>query len=675
MEATVAAIEPGRLAGTTAVPPSKSAAHRAVVCAALAAGTSHIGNVEFSQDILATLGAAQQLGAKVERGEHELTITGRGNADGFATITRPVFCNESGSTLRFILPLFSLTAQKVRFTGAGRLMQRPQEIYAQLFERQGLRFEQNEQGITIFGRLCPGTFTLPGNVSSQFISGLLFALPLLSGDSTLHLIPPVESRSYIDMTRSVQAAFGVQSHWLDENTLAIPGGQHYHPCDYTVEGDYSQAAFPAVLGAVCGGVTITGLAPDTLQGDAAILDILRRCGAVFTRKGDSVTFAKAPLHGVDIDLADCPDLGPVLMVLGLLGCDEKQSTALAADQGSDVMQVNWNWLFQYSGKGQSFVNLNDYSDVLDLTQFPSSALDACTVANSLQAVPVAMAGRIYYWNMATFKKAGLDHYPTTEQELLDAAKTFQEKLGDDYYPLAAGPLDRMIMMTFYLESKYGEPWVTDSTLNYTVEQLQEGLEWIQSLEDNHVMPDLKTMNAAGDKTITDGQAWITGKYAGIFTWDSSALSASQNLPDDAEYVVGDEIKWGEAANGGFSKVSMGMAVTQSCEHPVEAAALINFILNEKEGASIMGTQCGMVCSKAGQEYAKEAGAVNELILEANTKVMAFVDQPFDPCYESTSLKDETNGVYGDVFEGFSYDQYDSAEAAQILYDGICEALA
>ena len=139
------------------------------------------------------------------------------------------------------------------------------------------------------------------------------------------------------------------------------------------------------------------------------------------------------------------------------GWEEAQSTALAAGNAADVMQVNWNWLFQYSGKGQSFVNLNDYSDVLDLTQFPSNALDACTVANSLQAVPVAMAGRIFYWNMATFKKAGLDHYPTTEQELLDAAKTFQEKLGDDYYPLAATTLDRMIMMTFYLESKYGEP--------------------------------------------------------------------------------------------------------------------------------------------------------------------------------------------------------------------------
>ena len=318
MEATVAAIEPGRLAGTAAVPPSKSAAHRAVVCAALAAGTSHIGNVEFSQDILATLGAAQQLGAKVERGEHELTITGRGNADGFATITRPVFCNESGSTLRFILPLFSLTAQKVRFTGAGRLMQRPQEIYAQLFERQGLRFEQNEQGITIFGRLCPGTFTLPGNVSSQFISGLLFALPLLAGDSTLHLIPPVESRSYIEMTRAAQRRFGVESRWQDETTLFIPGGQKYRPCDYTVEGDYSQAAFPAVLGAVQGGVTLKGLSADTLQGDAAILDILRRCGASFRTTDAGIVFEKAPLHGVDIDLADCPDLGPVLMVLGLL---------------------------------------------------------------------------------------------------------------------------------------------------------------------------------------------------------------------------------------------------------------------------------------------------------------------------------------------------------------------
>ena len=351
------------------------------------------------------------------------------------------------------------------------------------------------------------------------------------------------------------------------------------------------------------------------------------------------------------------------------GWEEAQSTALAAGNAADVMQVNWNWLFQYSGKGQSFVNLNDYSDVLDLTQFPSNALDACTVANSLQAVPVAMAGRIFYWNMATFKKAGLDHYPTTEQELLDAAKTFQEKLGDDYYPLAATTLDRMIMMTFYLESKYGEPWVTDSTLNYTVEQLREGLEWIQSLEDNHVMPDLKTMNAAGDKNITDGQAWITGKYAGIFTWDSSALSSSQNLPDDAEFVVGDEIKWGEAANGGFAKVSMGMAVTQSCEHPVEAAALIDFLWNG-EGAAIMGSECGIPASKAGLAAAQSAGAVKELVAEANGKVMAFVSNQLDPLFESNDLKATGTGIYQEVFDTLDYDNVSGADLVDTLLDGM-----
>ena len=208
--------------------------------------------------------------------------------------------------------------EAVTFTGRGRLMERPQCVYETLYREQNLRFEQSLSGLTVEGALTPGDYRLAGNVSSQFISGLLFALPLLDGDSTLHLIPPVESRSYIDMTRAVQAAFGVHSRWLDETTLLLPGGQQYHPCDYNVEGDYSQAAFPAVLGAVCGGVTITGLAPDTLQGDAAILDILRRCGAVFTRTAEGISFEKAPLHGVDIDLADCPDLGPVLMVLGLL---------------------------------------------------------------------------------------------------------------------------------------------------------------------------------------------------------------------------------------------------------------------------------------------------------------------------------------------------------------------
>ena len=357
------------------------------------------------------------------------------------------------------------------------------------------------------------------------------------------------------------------------------------------------------------------------------------------------------------------------------GWEEKQSTALAADQGSDVMQVNWNWLYQYSPTGEKFVDLREYSDVIDLSQWSDTAKNACIVADSLQAVPISMTGRIFYWNMNTFKQAGIEAVPTSYDDLIAAGKAFQEKLGDDYYPLAIGQYDRMILMTFYLESKYGKAWVENNECQYSEEEIVDGLNFIKSLEDNHVIPTRPTMIAAGFDSIDKSQEWIDGKYAGIFEWDSAPSKYQSALADNSGFTVGEEIKFGDKANGGFSKVSMGMAITKSCQHPVEAAALINFILNEKEGASIMGTQCGMVCSKAGQEYAKEAGAVNELILEANTKVMAFVDQPFDPCYESTSLKDETNGVYGDVFEGFSYDQYDSAEAAQILYDGICEALA
>ena len=316
-------IIPTKLQGTVQVPSSKSMGHREIICAGLAAGTSIVDNISMSKDIEATMRVLRAMNVSVDEipsmleGRHALQIMGTGHPIASADT---VDCGESGSTLRFFIPLGANLGCPLTFIGHGKLVSRPLQAYYDILDKQFVQYfnDNGKLPLTVNGLLMPGKYELPGDVSSQFVSGLLFALPLLPGDSTLHLIPPVESRSYIDMTRAVQAAFGVESRWQDENTLVLPGGQSYHPCDYTVEGDYSQAAFPAVLGAVCGGATITGLAPDTLQGDAAILDILRRCGARFTRMGDRVTFEKAPLHGVDIDLADCPDLGPVLMVLGLL---------------------------------------------------------------------------------------------------------------------------------------------------------------------------------------------------------------------------------------------------------------------------------------------------------------------------------------------------------------------
>ena len=301
--------------GVLAAPPSKSMAHRAVLCAALADGESRLTGLAHSQDIDATLAAAAALGAQVEAGEGWARIAGAAPLQAPAA---PVDCCESGSTLRFLIPLAALTGRPVAFTGRGRLMQRPQSVYQELFASQGLRFEQEGDTLTVAGPLRPGCFSLTGDVSSQFISGLLFALPLLDGDSRLCLKPPVESRSYIEMTRAAQSRFGVASAWLDEYTLAVPGGQAYRPRDMAIEGDWSQAAFPAALGVLAGDVTVTGLEPGTLQGDAVILDILRRCGGRAEAVPGGVRFQKSALHGMKIDLADCPDLGPILMALGLL---------------------------------------------------------------------------------------------------------------------------------------------------------------------------------------------------------------------------------------------------------------------------------------------------------------------------------------------------------------------
>ena len=359
------------------------------------------------------------------------------------------------------------------------------------------------------------------------------------------------------------------------------------------------------------------------------------------------------------------------------GWEDQISAALYSDNAEDVMQVGSNWLTQYSEDGSKFVDLNDYADIIDLSQFPQSTLDACTVAGKLQAIPVSMTGRIFYWNMNTFKEAGIEEVPATLDDLYAAGEAFQTQLGDDYYPLALNEYDRMLLMTFYLESTYGKPWVEDNTLQYTVEEIATGIDFIQSLEDNHVIPSLQTMNAAGidgNNSIDKSEPWINGMYAGIFEWDSAATKYQGSLADPSGFTVGNEIKFGDKANGGFSKVSMGLSITETCKNKEAAAQLINFLLNG-EGATIMGSECGIPNSAAGLAAAEEAGAVDPLVLEANTKVMEFVDFQLDPTYESNDLRNIPGGVYTDVFGGYSYGEYaDSTEAATDLYDGVTEVL-
>ena len=356
------------------------------------------------------------------------------------------------------------------------------------------------------------------------------------------------------------------------------------------------------------------------------------------------------------------------------GWEDTMSTKFAGGVAEDVCQINWNWLYNYSGNGQTFLDLNSVTDYLDMSQWDNAKLGACNVANAQQCVPISMTGRIFYWNMTTFNKAGITEVPATEDDLFAAGKAFQEKLGDDYYPLHLGAYDRMILMVFYLESKYGKDWAdpVTSTLNYTEEEIAEGLAFIKSLVDNHVMMNLKTYYSANSDTAThQSNEWITGKIAGIFEWDSAASKYSSAL-DDANkdgFTVGEEIKFGDN-NGGFSKVSMGLAITKTSKCVAEAATLINFLLNEEKGASIMGSECGIPASKAGLAAAQAAGAVKDLVAEANAKVMAFTTNKLDPLFENNDLKASGTGIYQEVFDTVDYDGVSGADVVDTLLDGM-----
>lgn len=310
-----AKVSPSICNGSVHIPPSKSMSHRAIICAALAQGKSTITNVAFSQDILTTIEGMRNLGAQITVEKDSVTIEGIKDFQHLAK--KEIFCLESGSTLRFFIPIFSLCNQEVIFTGQGRLLQRPQKVYEDIFHEQGLDFVQSEDGIHIHQSLQAGSYTMKGDVSSQFISGLLFVLPLLKEDSTLHILPPFESKSYVDLTLQMMALYGVHASFMDEHTLHIPGNQTYVAHDYDIEGDYSQLAFFAVLAALNHDLTITGVHHDSKQGDKQILSILKDFQIQVDEIERGYHIHKGNPIAHEINLENCPDLGPILCVLAM----------------------------------------------------------------------------------------------------------------------------------------------------------------------------------------------------------------------------------------------------------------------------------------------------------------------------------------------------------------------
>lgn len=293
-------IYPSRAKGSVSAPLSKSMAHRLLICAALAKGESRIEGVSDCEDVQATLDSLKALGAecKIDNNTvivHEIDFSNQ------STAVLP--CRESGSTMRFMLPLCLLSGEKFTLVGASSLLHRPMTPYQNICKEQDLFFEQTESGITVAGQLKATEYTLPGNVSSQFISGMLFALTQVVGESILHILPPFESRSYVLLTMQALSLFGADVEWLDENTLRIVGGKTMRAQTLTVEGDYSGAAFLSALNVLGGDVTVTGLNPESLQGDRIYFE----------------HFASLKSGFSTISLADCPDLAPILFAIAAVG--------------------------------------------------------------------------------------------------------------------------------------------------------------------------------------------------------------------------------------------------------------------------------------------------------------------------------------------------------------------
>lgn len=289
-------ILPGKARGTVKAPPSKSIAHRMLLCGALGGEKSVISGISRSQDMLATLDCIAALGSHCQMQGDTVTLC-RGKTRPGAEQVYP--CRESGSTLRFFIPLALALGGGGCFTGTRRLMERSISVYEEIFAEKGISVEKSPELLRVRGKLPWGRYRLRGDVSSQFVTGLLFALPLLEGESTLEVLPPVESRGYIDITLRVLGRWGIQVEEIGPNIFRIPGNQSYGGRTASVEGDWSNGAFFLAMNHLGHEITVTDLNQESTQGDKIAPDYMQRL--------------ESP--GAELDLTHCPDLGPILFAV------------------------------------------------------------------------------------------------------------------------------------------------------------------------------------------------------------------------------------------------------------------------------------------------------------------------------------------------------------------------
>ncbi|AEB77025.1 3-phosphoshikimate 1-carboxyvinyltransferase [Clostridium botulinum] len=428
-------IIPSELSGDINIPPSKSLAHRAIISAGLSEGVSNIENIIFSEDIKATIRGMKSFGIEIQDitkknqynfNRKTLKIIGR---DRLVLKNSEIDCSESGSTLRFLIPISLRTGNKVKFTGKGKLVSRPLDVYYNMFENQGIKYKTSNGKLPLFidGVLKSGEFYVKGNISSQFITGLMYTLPFLNGDSKMIVTTELESKGYVDLTIDTLKKFGIKIENKNYKEFFIKGNQKSITNNYRVQGDFSQGAFWIVAGILGSNVKILDLDINSLQGDRVIVDIVKNMGANIKINENYIETKKSKTKGITIDASECPDLVPILSVLASLStgttkiinaerlrikeCDRLKAMATELKKiGADIEELEDGLLIKGREylKGGTVDSWNDHRIAMSMAIASIKCKEPITIKNS-DAVNKSypdfwedlkkVGGNINEWNM------------------------------------------------------------------------------------------------------------------------------------------------------------------------------------------------------------------------------------------------------------------------------------
>ncbi|AJY45805.1 ABC transporter substrate-binding protein [Martelella endophytica] len=357
------------------------------------------------------------------------------------------------------------------------------------------------------------------------------------------------------------------------------------------------------------------------------------------------------------------------------GHQEKITTQLAGGTEADIMQINWPWLPLFTPRGEGFADLNDYADIIDLTQWTKDDLASGSVNGHLQGLPLSTTGRLPWFNQTTFEKAGVP-IPTTWDDLDTAAAAFKEKLGDGYYPYeatGADGLDARLLMMAYLTQKTGKTMIDPETgeFLYSVEEIKEGLDLYKRFQDEGAIIPWPEVAAGGNRPLHENPAWADGHIAGTFQWDTVYSKINDPL-QEGEVLVPTKILLAEGAtnDGVYRKPSMLFSISKNSKDPKAAAEVVNCLLNDSGAIEILGTQRGIPAAKGAYEQLKAAGAIEPQLAAAHDIILEATGPTISPLNEHPQFVQ----VFGDILEEFAYGQIDSETAAEEIVEGSTDVL-